>query len=88
MHLLKIAIVVRHDYHGQSGFLQFRQYLMVELATEFRILICGPFVQQQHRAFLQQAHDKRQPLALPSGQIERAEFAVDEARLACKFELP
>src|ERR1700687_994848 len=83
----EMAVVVRYHHHRRAGLLQLRQQLVVELVPEVWILVGGPFVQQQDRTLLQQAHDERDALALAAREIERAKLAVFEARLVAQTEL-
>ena len=87
MQLVEIAVVVRYHHHRLAGLLQRRQQLVVELAPKIRILVGGPFVQQQDRTLLQQAHDQREALALAAREVEGAKLAVGEARLVAQPEL-
>ena len=87
LHLIEIAVVVRHDHHRRAGLVQRRQQLEIELAAIFGILICRPFVQQQDRALFQQADDQCEASALAARQVDGAKFAVGEARLVLEAEL-
>ena len=53
VHLVEVAVIVRYRYHGLTGSFQLRQQVVVELTPKFRILIGGPFVQQQNRPLFQ-----------------------------------
>src|SRR5262249_10494485 len=66
--------------------LQGRQQFVVELAAEIRVLVGRPFVQQEDRTLLQHAHDERKTLALAAGEVERAEFTLNEPRLIAQPE--
>src|SRR5262249_13711350 len=87
MQLVEVAVIVRNYHHRFSGLLQRRQQFVVELPPKIRILVGGPFVQQQDRTRLQQAHDQRDALALAARQIEVAELAFGQAGLVEQSKL-
>src|SRR5262245_58078949 len=64
--LIEVAVILRNHHHRGPGAHQFGQKLVIEFAPEFRILFRRPFIQQEDRPLLEQAHDKRQPPALPA----------------------
>ena len=60
----QIAVVMGYHHDCLARLLQLRQQFVIEFASKIRVLICGPFVQQQDRTLLQQTHDEGQALAL------------------------
>ena len=86
-HLVDIAVVVRYGHHRYPGSMQRGQQFEVEFASKFRVLVGGPFIQQQDRTLLKQTDDEREPLALAALEVNGAKFAVGEARLVVQPEL-
>ena len=64
-----------------------RQKLEIEFAAEFRVLVGGPFVEQQDRTLFEQGDNQREAPALSARKIDGAELAVGEARLVVQPEL-
>src|SRR5437016_2799808 len=81
VHFVDIAVIVRHNDHRYARPMQCRQQIVVEFAPKFRILIGGPFIQQQDRTLLEQAHDQSEALALTRRQVDSIERALREAGL-------
>src|SRR5262245_47376228 len=86
--LVEIAVIVRNNHHRGPGAHQLGQKLVVEFAPEFRILFRRPLIQQEDRPFLEQAHDKREPPALPAREVEGTELSFGQAGFCIQAELP
>lgn len=74
-----------HD-DGLALALQVRQQFGVEDPAESRVLVCGPFVEDQDRPLFEPGIDQRKALALPGGEIGGAEVAVHDADLVGDFQ--
>src|SRR6185437_2173507 len=75
---IKIAVVVSDDDHRCACSHQLGQKLIVELASEFRILLGGPFIKQTYWPFLEQGNDQGKAAALPARELQRPEFTVSQ----------
>ena len=87
VHLVEIAVIVRHHDHRYARLMQCRQQIEVEFAPKVRILISSPFIQQQDRTLLQQAHDQGEALALARRQVDGVKVPVREVGLVQQSKL-
>ena len=87
VHLVEIAVIVRHYDHRYARPMQCRQQIEIEFVPKVRILISSPFIQQQDRTVLQQAHDQGEALALAGRQVDGVKLPVREAGLVQQSKL-